>query len=272
MPLIPEQRTNNLTDDQLKKLDGLANNSELRYGFDYLFKGITNGLYQKDQKIAQLELDKTKLVEKYEGMINIKKLMLVQPYKTWNFNLSDVSKVDIVALNSAYQADLLTVVENEKAIQNNTEVITTVIKMMDSIGIPKQITKFKSPRSSVRITVDAEWYVQIRDSFVSAFSGNVNLYKKASLDNLYAEIVKKRSVIDEQLRKEQEIKDKAAAEHAYFEKKRQQDAIIIAHTCLRYGIDVNLVSSREDLDKILIEKGEVPDSVIQNLMKELSLT
>lgn len=267
-------QTNYLTQQHIEALDALmTNNYEFRYGFEQLIKGMTNAINNKEAAINALKKEQAAIIEKYENIINIKKLTQPKLFqlRTFNINPADYASIPLTIVEKTYDEDLLVADQNEIIINDNTKVIDNVVKTMELSGIAKSVTKFKSARSSTKITVDAEWYAELKREFISNYNPAATNYRKTTLVSLRINLVSAINKANEDKAKLLREKSIQEERQAKFEKEKQQEAIIIAHTCINFKLDPLKITSRNELDKALIEMGHVPDSVINALKQELNL-
>lgn len=262
----------NLTQDQMTSLDTLMNNYNFKYGFGQLLRGINEIVKEKDATISALQKEKATIIDKYEGIVNIKKLAFPRGFKLYTYKgLADTTKLNLSVLKEEYEKDLIIAEENEKVLIENTKIIGSVIKTMELSGIDKSITKYKTARSSTKITVDATWFSELKNLYHSDFNPSSFSYKKMALDAWYSQLTAMVSKAQKEALIIKETEEKQKDLLLKQEKEKQIEAIIIAHTCILYHLDPLKITSREELDKALIELGHVPNSVIQALKLELNL-
>jgi hypothetical protein len=275
MPAIKETKTFNMTQELLEGMD-MANELDyyMKNAVEYMSRGIKGAVEQKRKTALLHQAEKEALIAKYEGITNVKKLQTITMFSLQNKLLeARGSQFDMVLmgkLETLYHEYQKIAEQNEIIILHNTEVIDAVVKTMTTAGIEKVIYKFKSARSSVKVAVDAEWWKELKENYVSKYYTSYEQYTKKKLDEVYNQILIEKATFDAANLKAKQEHDAIAEKEAKAVKAKQQEAILIAHTCIRFNFDIAKVTNIQELDQALIQIGEIPSSVLDALKKELS--
>lgn len=274
MPLI-SLTTLYVKDTLVKQLDDANKNVYIQYGFENIIKGIAQLQTSLEQAEAKHLAEEESLIKKYEGIIGVRKLRLLKSFNL-NSTLYDPKFTHgFLPIEVQYEKDKLIAIENEEIIKTNTEIINQVAQTMELAGIGKTTLKHATSRSKTKTSFPATWWLELTSLYPSTWNNIHPLWNLKGLEADYAFLRKQYELylIDLKQKEVENAKEKQAKEfREQLEKAKQQEAILIAHTCLRYALDPSKVTTRLELDSLLIEKGEIPDSIIEALKNELSLT
>ncbi len=272
MPNIENRKTDFLTNELVEGLD-MAQELDyyMKNGIDYVARGIKSAVEKNRKLVEQHKIEKAALIEKYEGMISVRALQQIKPFQLKNYisNVRDNAFSLRIMENfvTYYNLDLLVAEENEQILKHNTEVIDTIANTMMTAGISKTVIKYKSTRSSTKISVDAEWWKELKENYHSNHFSAKGQFTKTSLDEIYKMVLLEKQIYDSD-----KLANAAKLEKENQEAKaKQQEAILIAHTCIKFNFDPITIATRSELDTALINIGEVPASVIETLKRELSM-
>lgn len=264
--------TNVLSNSHVKALDAIAKaDDKIYWALDYLSSGVRRALEKKEQVIEDYTKQVTELKSQLEDATKLTKLKTVQPF-TISYFVSSLtsnkfSAQAIQAYEEKYVQHLAIAAENELVIKHNTQVLNNLVKMFELIGLSTTITKYKTASSKTKITVDAEWWRELKESYISEHHPSYRLYITAEVERINTIARKEISSYFDQVKKQEELRSQELSK----EKEARREAIVIAHTCLKFSLDPLEIATRGELDAALIERGYVPQNVINDLIKELKL-
>jgi len=205
-------------------------------------------------------------------MINIKPLRDVKPFSHIHNALRILKEKQYSddVLNNlvkvAYDSDLIIAEENEKIVLENTVIIDSIVKTLNTAGVYKIISVYKTSRSSKKANQDAAWWDELKTTYPSSYNPLISGYSKAYLTQLYQIAIAEKKTFDDA----KAIEKERNRQEEDSKRKKQQEAIIIAHTCLKFHLDPSSITTETELEKALMEIGEVPKSIISNLKTELN--
>jgi hypothetical protein len=262
MPLINKD-LKNISPSLVEKLDNIPNYTQ-RSLITSLVDTFTSANEREVKLVEQHTTAINTVVNKYEKILNITTFKPPIPLKL-SIQIFNPTFTSLIEVEKLYEEDFITAQENEIIIKNNTETLDAVVKYLEKVGLHAKVYRYPNTRSTIKKEFEAEWYKEIKETFITNFSINRHVYLPKHLSEIYEKIKKQ---YNEHFIKEKEVEVLKAKETENLLAVKRE-AILIAHTCIKYNIDPVTVTIRSDLNARLIEMGFIPDSVLNDIAKEI---
>lgn len=267
MSLQPSTVKTNLSSSVLENLNTAAEDYYLKQALYYIGESYKN--LEKEKQSSKIAHDKalSTLVEQNKAESKIQPFIAVKPYALFKLRGTWAPKDGFDIVEETYKNDLLLVAENEEIIKKNTEIIDSVVKALEIVGLEKVCYKYPRVNSKSKIAITSEWYKELVTKSVNNYY--LQGYSETGLKQVVNDLKRTYDTYIANIAVEEKQKLEKEAQELAKKAILQREAVLVAHACVKYNFNPLEVLTREALDEKLVEKGLLPSKILQDLEFEL---